>query len=186
MNIIGEKNLEYEVEENFLEVARLLRSLDIPVNIRFLRNCDMAGVEKLGAASLNILRDDELLPTGEFLQARFGTPYIRSFPSGLDGTIRFLYEAGEMCGIGSLPAVAAERVLQEETLADFDDISGEKIMFGQSGASPECLKIAGEIAGVLSLKIEDRGCLVPLPLSPPIGSAGVRHLLHRWRCAIHA
>jgi nitrogenase molybdenum-iron protein alpha/beta subunit len=186
VNIIGEKNLEYEVEENFSEVARLLHALDIPVNIRFLRNCDMKGIEELGAGSLNILRDDELLPTGEFLKTRFGTPYLSSFPSGLGGTISFLESIGEMCCVDCRDPVAGELALQGETIADFGDISGEIVAFQTEGASPESLRIAGEIAEKLSLHVSDHGCHVPLPLSPPVGSTGVRRLLHRWRCAIHA
>ena len=186
VNIIGEKNLEFEVEENFLEVARLLRALSIPVNIRFLRNCDFRSLARLGAASLNILRDDELLPTGEFLKLRFGTPYLTSYPSGLGGTIRFLESVGRMCGVDSSPAIEGEAALQEETLADFDDIAGEKILFEADGASLESRRVAGEIAEKLFLRIGVHGCRVPLPVSPPIGSAGVRRLLHRWRCAIHA
>ena len=186
VNIIGEKNLEYEVEENFFEVARLLQALGIPVNIRFLRNCDMKEVRHLGAAYLNILRDDELLPTGEFLASRFGTPYFSSYPSGLSGTIRFLESVGETCGVDSTPAVEGEMALQEKALADFGDLAGEKIMFENTGATPECLDVAIEITEKLGLVIGDHGRRVPLPLSPPVGSTGIRRLLHRWRCAIHA
>ena len=50
MNIIGEKNLEYEVDENFNEVLRLLTLLKIPVNLRFLHNCTMNDIARLGAA----------------------------------------------------------------------------------------------------------------------------------------
>ena len=39
VNIIGEKNLEYEVDENFDEVLRLLTLLKIPVNLRFTSVC---------------------------------------------------------------------------------------------------------------------------------------------------
>ena len=186
VNIIGEKNLEYEVDENYEEVARLLHAINVPVNIRFLRNCDVRDIAKLGASGLNILRDDELLQTGAFLMHRFGTPYIVSFPIGLEGTIRFLESVGGMCGVNSSPAVAAERALQTKILSDFDDLTGEKIMVESEGASPESRRVAGEIAEKLSLHIGAVGCRVPLPISPPVGSLGVRRLLHRWRCAIHA
>jgi nitrogenase molybdenum-iron protein alpha/beta subunit len=44
VNIIGEKNLEYEVEENYAEVSRLLGMLGISVNIRYVHDitfCDL-------------------------------------------------------------------------------------------------------------------------------------------------
>ncbi len=68
MNIIGEKNLEYEVDENFAEVLRLLTLLKIPVNLRFLHNSTMSDISRLGAARLNILRDEDLRSVGEQLQ----------------------------------------------------------------------------------------------------------------------
>ena len=87
VNLIGEKNLEYEVEENYAEVTRLLTALGIPVNLRFVRDCSMTDITRLGAARLNILRDNELLCVGERLYQRFGTSFIPSFPTGLAGTI---------------------------------------------------------------------------------------------------
>ena len=37
-NIIGEKNLEFEVEDNFSEIKRLLDLLGVKINIRFVRD----------------------------------------------------------------------------------------------------------------------------------------------------
>ena len=185
VNIIGEKNLEYEVDENYAEVERLLSLLGIPVNVRLVRNCEMADLPRIGSARLNILRDSELLPTGSFLRHRFGTPYLSSFPTGFAGTIRFLDAVGRLYGVDSAPVIASEKARQEKTLAEFNDIAGGRVLF-EPGASPESLELAGEIAGRLSLRIGTGGCTVPLPFSPPIGSVGIRRLLHRWRCAIHA
>src|SRR5512133_3695102 len=83
VNIIGEMNLEYEVEENFSEVARLLTLLGLPVGIRFVHDIRFDEIPALGAGQLNILRDPSLVPVGEFLKSRFGTPYVSSFPTGL-------------------------------------------------------------------------------------------------------
>ena len=186
VNIIGEKNLEYEVEENYAEVARLLALLGVPVNLRYIRNCDMHAIRRLGAAQLNILRDGELKPTGEFLKQRFGTPYLISYPIGLDGTIRFLESVGMMCGIDSAMAACGEQARQDTTLLDFGDLAGEKVRFPLPGTSPESFRVAGEIAGRLDLRVGPGGREVPVPMDPPVGSTGVRRLLHRWRCAIHA
>ena len=185
VNIIGEKNLEFEVDENHAEVGRLLALLGIPVNLRFVRNCSTGDIARLGASTLNILRDPGLLPAGLFLRKRFGTPYIVSYPEGLDGTIRFLGAVGRMCGVDSSAAVAVEEERQAETLADFGDLAGGRIFF-EAGASPESLQVACEIAERLDLSVGGHRHRVPLPFLPPVGSAGVRRLLHRWRCAIHA
>ena len=186
VNIIGEKNLEYEVEENYGEVARLLSLLGIPVNLRYVRNCELDRIGRLGAARLNVLRDQDLVPTGEFLKQRFGTPYLVSYPTGFDGTIRFLEAVATLCGTESGEALFAEQARQDKTIADFGDLSGEKVRFALPGTSPESFRVAGEMAQKLDLSVGPGGREVPVPFDPPVGSTGIRRLLHRWRCAIHA
>jgi nitrogenase molybdenum-iron protein alpha/beta subunit len=185
-NIIGEKNLEYEVDENYAEVTRLLTALGIPVNVRFLRDCSLADVARLGAARLNILRDDDLCTVGERLQQRFDTPYISSYPVGLAGTISFLEAVAGAFGVNCERAVREEKVLQEETLCEFKDISGISITFDHQGIDPDALHVACEVAGRIAITVHVDGCEVPLPLLPPVGTTGIRRMLHRWRRAIHA
>ena len=186
VNIIGEKNLEYEVEENFKEVTRLLAALGIPVNLRFVRDCSMADIHGLGAARLNILRDEDLHEVGERLRLRFGTPFISSFPAGLAGTIGFLESVADNFGVKSLRAVREEKVLQEAILREFDDISGTEISFDPSVLDSDTFRLACEVAEGIGITIDRDGCRVPAEISPPVGTAGVRRMLHRWRRAIHA
>jgi len=186
VNIIGEKNLEYEVEENYAEVSRLLKALGIPVNVRFVRNCSLDDISRLGAARLNILRDDEVCAVGERLQQRFGTPFIPSFPVGFSGTIRFLESVAESFGMKSTQAVCKERTLQNEILKDFEDLAGISIVFDHVGMDSDTCPVAREVAEEIAVTISPDGRKVPLPLSPPVGTNGVRHMLHRWRRAMHA
>ncbi|WML67828.1 MAG: Light-independent protochlorophyllide reductase subunit B [Methanoregula sp. SKADARSKE-2] len=186
VNIIGEKNLEFEVEENYAEVCRLLDGLDLRVNVRCIRNCTLQDLSRLGMARLNILRDEELRPVGDFLKERFGTPYVISYPAGLEGTIGFLQSVADGCGVPGEGAIDREEEIQREILAGFQDIAGSEILMESSPGSPEALLVAGELVRRLALKPGAGGIRVPLPISPPVGSAGVRRLLHRWRCTIHA
>jgi nitrogenase molybdenum-iron protein alpha/beta subunit len=186
VNIIGEKNLEFEVDENYAEVTRLLSALGIPVNLRFLRDCSLSDISRLGAARVNILRDDDLLSVGKRLQQRFGIPFISSYPVGLAGTIGFLETVAGGFGVNSAQAVREEKVLQEEILCEFEDISGTSITFDHPGNDSDALPVACEVAGRIAVRIESNGCVVPLPLSPPVGTNGIRRMLHRWRRAIHA
>ena len=183
VNIIGEKNLEFEAEENFSEVTRLLDTISIPVNSRFIRNSSFEDLSQIRSARLNILRDEELRPTGDLLQKKFGTPYIISFPSGLEGSIEFIRNVADAFCISCDSAVTRERQMQEEMLAGFSDISGTEIRF-ETPVTPENRLVSDEISFHLGLKQGAGGCRVPLPFSPPVGSSGVRRLLHRWRCAI--
>ncbi len=186
VNIIGEKNLEYEVDENFAEVLRLLTLLGIPVNLRFLHDCTMSDILRLGAARLNILRDDDLMIVGEQLEKQFNTPYISSYPVGLAGTIQFLESVAGSFGVTCSAAVMAEKALQEEIIGGFKDIRGSSISFEPFLVPSESFRLASDVAERIDITIDRSGCKVPLELSPPVGTTGILRMLHRWRRAIHA
>jgi nitrogenase molybdenum-iron protein alpha/beta subunit len=186
VNIIGEKNLEYEVEENFAEVSRLLTALGISVNLRFVRDCSMTDITRLAAARLNILRDDDLRPVGDRLHQRFATPFIPSFPVGLAGTISFLESVADSFGVPYLQAVNEEKVLQEELLLEFQDIAGTSIALDPALRDSDAFMLACEIADEIDIKLNRDGFRVPLEVLPPVGTTGIMRMLHRWRRAIHA
>lgn len=186
VNIIGEKNLEYEVEENYAEVCRLLGAIGIPVNVRFLRDCSIRDISRLGAARLNILRDGEVWDVGERLRYRFDTPFIPSFPVGFAGTIQFLEEVAGCFGVKCVRAVHEEKSLQDEILTEFKDITGTSVSFDPAGMASSTFPVAYEVAGHFGITIDPGSPTVPLQLSPPVGTNGIRHMLHRWRRAIHA
>ncbi len=186
VNIIGEKNLENEVEENYKEVTRLLSALGIPVNLRFLRDCSLEDITLLGAARLNILRDNDLSILGQHLQNRFKTPYISSFPAGLEGTIGFLESVADRFGILCLSAVREEKILQDGILDEFEDIAGALVTFDPALKSPDAIRVAREVADRTGIIFDDRGCRIPVQEAPPVGTNGVRRMLYQWRRAIHA
>ena len=186
VNIIGEKNLEYEVDENFAEVSRLLSLLGLSVNIRFVHDSTIGQIASLGRARLNVLRDPSLIPVGEYLRERFGTPYLPEFPVGISGTLSFLETMAGACGIDPRPAVEAERAFRQEILDDFADIAGTGISFSPQFTDPEGCRVMQDTADALRLDIIPSGRPVPIPLTPPVGTSGVRRMLHRWRRAIHA
>jgi nitrogenase molybdenum-iron protein alpha/beta subunit len=186
VNIIGEKNLEYEVEENSAEISRLLSALGLCVNIRFVHHVSPDDIAALGRASLNVLRDQGLSRVGDHLEQQFGTVYVPSFPIGLSGTIRFLEKVAAGCGVPSHPAVCEELAVQEEVLAEFSDLSGTCIALDEAGLPSSTSSVAHGVAAALHMKVSRDGYRVPSPLSPPVGTAGIRRMLHRWRRAIHA
>ena len=187
-NLIGEKNLEYGVEENAAEIVRLLSRLGIGVNLRFVRGIETRDIGRLGSAVVNILREPALRPVGNDLRQRLGTPYVDSFPAGLTGTCRFLEEVGRVCGIDATAAIEEEEAHQAEMLASFDDISGSRVCFrsphpmlrGDPGAEAICMGCAG----ALDLVIDQDGTAIPLPYPVPVGTAGLRRMLNRWRVLV--
>ena len=185
ITLVGEKNLEHDVEENFAEVSRLLALLGERAGLRFVRDSRAAALAGLSRGRLNILREPELGPVGEAFAARFGTPYLDSFPVGLSGSLRFLGEVAGVLGLDPSDALEEERGRQVDALADFGDLRGERIALSPppgSGAAP----FAAEVAASLGLRIADGGTPLPCPSPPPVGTAGVVRLLHRWRRAIRA
>lgn len=186
VNIIGEKNLEYEVGENFLEVERLLEKLGLAVNLRFVRGITTAEIAMLGAARLNILRDPSLIPVGEYLRSRFGTPFIPAFPVGIAGNSAFLAEVAAACGIDGREAVKSEHAREAELLETFSDLAGSGVCFSPVSPYPEGRLAAQEIARAVGLCLSPEGCPVPVPVIPPVGLAGTKRLLHRWRRALYA
>jgi len=186
VNIIGERNLEYEVEENFLEILRILSRLGLTVNTRFVHNTSQDQISRLGAARVNILREPGLIPVGEYLRERFGTPYISSFPLGFSGTLSFMQEVATACGVDAAPVTEEERSLQDEILGVFSDIRDTTVIFDQTPADPDSVLAAEEAAGLLHLKFGPSPASIALPAAPAVGSYGIKRMLHRWRRAIHA
>jgi nitrogenase molybdenum-iron protein alpha/beta subunit len=186
VNIIGEMNLEYEVEENYREISRLLSSLGIQVNCRFIHDLPFERIRSLGAAQLNILRHPALCPVGAYLEQHFGTPFVCSFPLGFEKTLSFLESVAGACGIDGNLAVERERSLQEKIIDNFGDLSGSTATFDPSPADPESIRVAGEAADVLHINIGKQGTGNPVPVNPTTGTAGMRRMLHRWRRSLHA
>jgi nitrogenase molybdenum-iron protein alpha/beta subunit len=186
VNIIGEKNLEYEVEENYAEVVRLLTLLGLPVGIRFVHQISLDDIPALGSAQLNILRDPSLVPVGNHLRQRFGTPYIPSFPTGLSGTLAFIRSVAAACRVDAKRALGIEQALQAEVLADFVDIGDSQGVFCGPVMDPESSRAAREAADALHIRVSGNKNAHPLPVHPVVGTSGVRRMLHRWRRAIHA
>ncbi|MFA4861603.1 nitrogenase component 1 [Methanoregula sp.] len=186
VNIIGERNLEYEVEENYREIHRILTLLGLEINTRFVHTTSVDQISLLGAGRLNILREPGLAPVGEYLRQRFGTPYIASFPLGLSGTLSFIDSVARACGVDGRRVAEEERSLQDEILDGFSDLRDAPVVFDQTPTDPESVRAAEEAAGMLRLKIGNFQDSTPLPAAPSVGTYGVKRMLHRWRRAIHA
>jgi nitrogenase molybdenum-iron protein alpha/beta subunit len=185
VNIIGEKTLEFEVDEHFREVERLCAGLDLPVNLRFVKDIHAHDIARLGTAEVNILREPDLAPLGEFLKARFGTPYVDSFPCGFDETIRFLRELAAKCGRDASSAIREEQAIQEEILREFSGLHGAAVSFPSAVTDQTVRGAAREIARRTGMTLSPEGTKLPFPSSAPVGTGGTRRLLHRWRRALH-
>ncbi|MDT8357762.1 MAG: nitrogenase component 1 [Methanomicrobiaceae archaeon] len=185
VNIVGERNLEFEVEESYREVARLLRALDLEVNVRFVRNVSTGELQKFGRGSLNILREDPAGTLSDFFGTRYEIPSLSGFPVGLSGTIRFLEDVGEILGIDAREAVREELALQEELASEFDDLAGATVSLDAFGFQCPEAGTLEEVAGAVGLRFGPEGTVIPIPIGSPVGTSGVRHMLRQWRRFLH-
>jgi nitrogenase molybdenum-iron protein alpha/beta subunit len=184
VNLVGEKNLEYEAEANYREVARLLSLLGVKVQLRFVRNIPVSAIGKLGSASLNILRDESIAEVGIALEDRFGTPFLPSFPVGFEGTLAFLSSVGEALDVESERAISAEMAYQKGIIEHFSDLRGRAVMVRHSsqGYGP----VLSELLEVFDLELKERGRLLSLPDPVPVGTSGLSRMLSRWQRVLHA
>jgi hypothetical protein len=101
------------------------------------------------------------------------------------GTLLFLARAGRILGGDGERAVRKEEEAQQEMLSRFSDLQGSMVWCPGSDAGGERVALVEELAAALNLRVKPNGTPVPLPDPLPVGTAGIRQLLHRWRRAIH-
>jgi nitrogenase molybdenum-iron protein alpha/beta subunit len=180
VNLIGEKNLEYEVKQNFLEVRRLVSLLNLAINLRFAHDIIRSDIERLPLASVNILREPVLSGVGDHLKSVFGTPYISSFPLGISGTQSFIRNIAVLTGSSPDEALDSEKKYQEEILAGFSDLRGARVKFNISIGHPD-YPLVEEIFRTIGFKESSEGTILPVPYPFPVGTNGMKRMLHLWR-----
>lgn len=184
--IIGEKNLEYEVEESFSEIARLVFGLGSAINLRYVRNIETRDLAQLGRSSLNILRDRSIKEVGVNFREKFGTPFIDTFPEGFEQTTRFLERAGDLIGIDPEDAIESETEFQKKIVGRFGDLAGKRVCFRSAWPDFEKSPVAREIIEEFDLSYDEMGTCLVVPDPFPVGTAGMSRLLHSWRRSCHA
>ncbi|MDD1673338.1 MAG: oxidoreductase [Methanomicrobiales archaeon] len=182
VSLIGEKNLEYEVEENYTEISRLLESLGLHVYLRFVRDITIADLTEISRSGLNILREPELMPLGDLLRQRYGTPFVDRFPRGFIGTLTFLQDVARTLGIPCEDAVAYEMEHQTRVLAKFQDLEGIAVHLGRDTSN----SFLREMVDLLGMFERNDGIHLPIPIPEPVGTGGVERLFHHWRRTICA
>jgi light-independent protochlorophyllide reductase subunit B len=162
VNVIGPSLLGFHDRSNVEALARMFVALGIEINAVLPLGASPDDLRRIGRAWLNVGTAHELaLPTLEFLQQRFGTPYARELPYGEAGTTRFL---SEVCGIMEIPRdriAAASRtcnLLWYSRTVDAHALSGKRI--GVFGAPTAAAGIARALHDELDLRVEFVGTYV--------------------------
>jgi nitrogenase iron protein NifH len=97
VNIVGEKNLVNQTDTSYRTVERLLESIGVGVNCRFLRQCNTETLAGFQKARLNLLAYDDLFgrTLRRFFEEHYGVNFASTpFPLGFRQTERWLLEIG--------------------------------------------------------------------------------------------
>ncbi|HJJ49841.1 MAG TPA: oxidoreductase [Methanocorpusculum sp.] len=181
--IIGEKNLESEIEENFKEISRLLKLLGITIIIRYCHAITKDEMRALGEAAFFISRDERVERAGTEIAKQFGRPLVQGYPSGLSSEIQFLKDCGRACNLSTESiriAVETELNLQNEMLNEFKELRGLAIHISDEPFEGT-YAVAKEVMERLNIREEIGGREVKLPFYLPVGIAGIRKMLYLWR-----
>lgn len=138
-NILGASANSYRIESDINEIQRMLtESFRLNCNCVLGHYSTSEQIGRLGQASLNIVLREEARPTAEFLNKKFGTPYIVGSPYGYIGSYRWLEQVGSILDM-SLPESQglefAKRLSQYE-------LSGQaRLMFGPKVNTPSAVLV---------------------------------------------
>jgi light-independent protochlorophyllide reductase subunit B len=114
VNIIGPSLLGFHDRSNVESLRRTLAAVGIEINAVVPLGSSPDDLRTIGRAWVNVPLAHELAkPTLDFLQRRFGTPYVQALPYGEAGTTRFLRE---LCGLCEIPAERIAVAAQEAKL----------------------------------------------------------------------
>lgn len=95
VNVVAEKNLAVNTEENFEVIQGLLNSLGIRVNCRFVRRCTTGGIAGFRRGRLNLLANDDAFGrvVRDILSDHCGSAFASTpFPVGFHATCEWLRE----------------------------------------------------------------------------------------------
>jgi light-independent protochlorophyllide reductase B subunit len=90
VNLIGPTADTFNHPSDYAEIERLLSLLGIDVHAVFTQGTNVASIESMSEAALNIVTRDLGLEAARLLEQRFGTPYHYGLPFGLRASVEFL------------------------------------------------------------------------------------------------
>ena len=98
-NIIGASAWRYRMASDIWEVKSLLdEALGLRCNACLCCHTSVDELQAMGKAQVNIVLGNEGLAAAEYLEEKFGTPYVYAVPYGYSGTVSFLEQVGAAVG----------------------------------------------------------------------------------------
>lgn len=99
-NIIGSCADLFRFQADAREILRIMKgAFGIRPVCVMTSDTSIEEIEKMGSAHINLVIRREGEPAAKHLQKRFGTPYLLGRPYGIDGTIQWIKEIGQISGL---------------------------------------------------------------------------------------
>ncbi|WP_102109693.1 ferredoxin:protochlorophyllide reductase (ATP-dependent) subunit B [Oceaniglobus roseus] len=148
-NILGPTGLGFRHRDDVAEIAGLLESLGIAVNVVAPLNATPSDIARLGAARFNVLLYPE---TGEtaarWCEKTLGQPFTKTVPIGAHATRDFI---AEVCALAGIEAKADESRLRQPWYAasvDSTYLTGKRVfLFGDATHVAAAARIARDEIG---------------------------------------
>lgn len=117
-NIIGASAWRYRMASDIWEVKSLLsEALGLSCNACLCCDTSVEELQAMGKAQVNIVLGNEGLAAAQYLEEKFGTPYVYAAPYGYSGTVRFLESVGEAMGEMPQPLVLMRLRMKEKGMS---------------------------------------------------------------------
>ncbi len=107
-NLLGPTALGFRCRDDVTEVARLLDSVGVDVNVVAPLGADPEAIGRIPEADFNCCLYHEVARTAcTWLERQFKQPWVKTVPIGVGATRDFLREIGALTGVDPEPAIAA-------------------------------------------------------------------------------
>ena len=117
-NIIGASAWRYRMASDIWEVKSLLsEALGLSCNACLCCDTSVEELQAMGKAQVNIVLGNEGLAAAQYLEEKFGTPYVYAAPYGYSDTVRFLESVGEAIGEMPQPLVLMRLRMKEKGMS---------------------------------------------------------------------
>ena len=150
-NILGPTSLGFRNRDDVTEVARLLASLGVEVNVVAPLGASPSDLARLPDAAFNIVLYPEIAETAaRWLERSYGQPMVMTTPMGVGGTTDFITEVAELAGVDPAPALGSpdERLSWYSRSIDSNYLTGKRVfVFGDGTHALAAARIASEELG---------------------------------------
>ncbi|MEM7660664.1 MAG: ferredoxin:protochlorophyllide reductase (ATP-dependent) subunit B [Pseudomonadota bacterium] len=156
-NILGPTALGFRHRDDFREIAGLLVSLGIDINLIAPLDATPDDIAEIGRADFNVVLYPEIAETtARWLEKTYGQPYTKTIPIGVGATRDFLREVTEMAGVRPNPELENTNLPWWSNSVDSTYFTGKRVfIFGDATHAIAAAKVAKEEIG---FEVAGLGC----------------------------